>query len=125
MAIFGLFQESASGSGNAAGIEFSNRAFSPRSSGKALSRLAGSPLFATTDISFGLGSSATVRIEIYNRNGQLQRILESGRQLGPGRHVVTWDGKDEDQKIVRSGLYIVVVDAGGSKSHKTVAVVND
>ena len=125
MGIFGLFQESASGSGNAAGIEFSNRAFSPRSSGKALSRLAGSPLFATTDISFGLGSSATVRIEIYNRNGQLQRILESGRQLGPGRHVVTWDGKDEDQKIVRSGLYIVVIDAGGSKSHKTVAVVND
>jgi hypothetical protein len=123
--IFGLIQESAAGAGNTAGIEFSNRAFSPRSSGNVLSRLAGSPLFATTDISFGLGTAATVRIEIYNRNGQLQRILEPGRQLAPGRHVVTWNGEDEDQKIVRSGLYIVVIDADGSKSHKTVAVVND
>jgi len=122
---FGLIQESAAGAGTSDEIEFSNRAFSPKSSGNVLSRLAGSPLFATTDISFGLASSATVRIEIYNRNGQLQRILEPGRQLGPGRQVFTWDGKDEDQKIVRSGLYIVVIDSDGSKSHKTVAVIND
>ncbi len=121
---YALFQETASPTGtpSVSNIEFSNRAFSPRAGA---TRVTPNPLVGTTDIAFDLGAAATVRVEIYNRTGQLQRILETGRPMGPGRQVITWDGKDHGNRIVRSGLYIVVIETDGMKAHKTVAVVNN
>jgi hypothetical protein len=134
---FALFEETTTAAGTAgiSNLTFSNRAFSPganalrpqvreRPPGSPLP-LATNPLLTTTDISFDLGAQATVRIEIYNRTGRLQRVLETGRTLGPGRHVITWDGRDGNNTIVRSGLYIVAIDANGQKVHKTVAIVNN
>ena len=131
---FALFQESAPSAGapGVTNIDFTNRAFSPgigalrpRPPPGAPPPPASNPLLVTTDISFDLGAQATVRIEIYDRSGRLRRILEPGRTMGPGRQVITWDGRDADNRIVRSGLYIVVIDADGVKGHKTVAVVNN
>ena len=121
---YALFEEATppTGTSSLSNIEFSNRAFSPRAGA---TRATSNPLVGTTDIAFDLGAAATVRVEIYNRTGQLQRILEPGRPMGPGRQVVTWDGKDHGNRIVRSGLYIVVIQADGKKAHKTVAVVNN
>ncbi len=65
-----------------------------------------------------------VRIEVYNRSGQLERVLEPGRTMRAGRQVVTWDGRDHAGRILPSGLYIVAIDADGKTAHKTVAVVN-
>ena len=123
---YALFEDSGtpSSSGSVTNVAFSNRAFSPAAGSRLARRLAG-PLVARTDISFDLGASASVRVEVYNRAGQLQRVLASGRSMSAGRQVVTWDGRDADGDIVRSGLYIVVIDAGGKKAQKTVAVVNN
>ncbi|MDP6778930.1 MAG: hypothetical protein QGI83_19410, partial [Candidatus Latescibacteria bacterium] len=123
---YALFEEAAPPSGalSVSNIEFSNRAFSPGGPARRPIRPERG-LTGTTDISFDLGAAATVRVEIYNRTGQLQRILETGRPMGPGRQVVIWDGKDHSNRIVRSGLYIVVIEADGKKAHKTVAVVNN
>ena len=126
---YGLFEESGApgGSPGISNIDFSNRAFTPLSQSPpppGAARPVGS-LTGTTDISFDLGTQATVRIEIYNRTGRLERILEPGRSLGPGRHIITWDGLDHNNERVKSGLYIVVIDADGDKAHKTVAVVNN
>ena len=123
---FALFQDNSATSGQASvtNIGFSNRAFSPGRSGRGPARLA-SPLYGSTDISFTLGATSTVRIEIYNRSGRLQRVLETGRQMGPGQQVITWDGQNQDGNIVRSGLYIVVIEADGKKAHSTLAVVNN
>jgi len=128
---YGLFEETGTASGTASisNIDFSNRAFSPR--GRAtlppnggLALTSGS-LIGSTDLSFELGAPATVRIEIYSRTGRLERILEPGKSFGAGKQVVTWDGLDHQGNIVKSGLYIVVIDADGQKSRKTVAVVNN
>ena len=123
--VYAVFQDAAPASGalSVANIDFSNRAFSPLG-GAGAGRPAGNPLTATTDISFELGAAADVRVEIYNRAGRLQRVLESGRQMGAGRQIITWDGRDHSGRIVRSGLYIVVIDADGKKAQKTLAVVN-
>ncbi|MBT3602350.1 MAG: hypothetical protein HN521_04715, partial [Candidatus Latescibacteria bacterium] len=119
---YGLFEESstATGSPGITNIDFSNRAFTPSN---ALST--GGSLIGSTDLSFDLGTSATVRIEIYSRTGRLERILEPGRTLGAGRQIITWDGLDHKGNIVKSGLYIVLIEADGLKARKTVAVVNN
>ncbi len=123
---YALFEETGTTGGSASitNVEFSNRAFTPLGGLRAL-RPGSRPLLGRTDISFNLGAPATVRIEIYNRSGQLQRVLVSGREMGSGRQVVTWNGQDHDDRTVRSGLYIVLIDANGAKAHKTVAVVNN
>ena len=127
LGVYGLYEVTPDAAGSAAitNIDFSNRAFSPRS---ALTRQTGrgpAPLLTrSTDISFDLSQGASVTVEIYNRSGRLQRVLVDGRQMNSGRNVVTWDGKDGDGDQVRSGLYIVSIEAGGEREHKTVAVVN-
>lgn len=125
---YGLFEESsiASGTPGINNIDFSNRAFTPSGNANDLnSPLTGGSLIGSTDLSFDLGAPATVRIEIYSRTGRLERILEPGRSLGAGRQVITWDGLDHKGNIVKSGLYIVLIEANGLKARKTVAVVNN
>ena len=134
---YGLFEDATPGGGTAgiSNLAFSNRAFTPGGTRRLPPPGAGGPpgngpriggsLISSTDISFDLGAQATVRIEIYSRNGRLERILEPGRVLNPGSHVVTWDGRDHDNRIVTSGLYIVVINADGKKAHQAVAVVNN
>ncbi|HCK11490.1 MAG TPA: hypothetical protein DHW45_16565 [Candidatus Latescibacteria bacterium] len=131
LSIYGLFEDTATstGSGGIANINFSNRAFSH---GRVARRPGGGPaggnaipfLLQTTDISFDLSNSASVRIEIYNRSGKLTTILIPGQQMNAGRNVVSWDGRDHNGDPVSSGLYIVSIDAGGAREQKTVAVVN-
>ena len=129
LSIYGLFEDAsaAAGSGTVSNIKFSNRAFSPsgRLTRPGAGPQAGAPvLVQTTDISFELSAASSVRIAIYNRAGQLQNILTPGQQMNEGRNVVTWDGRDHSDNPVRSGLYIVSIDAGGEQQQKTVAVVN-
>ncbi len=128
---YGLFigGSGAGGTGSISNIEFSNRAFSPAGRrlappGPGRPRIAIPSLVTTTDLSFDLGATATVRVEIYDRGGRLQRVLEPGRQMNAGRNLLTWDGRDHRNEIVRSGLYIVVINANGEQTQKTVAVVN-
>jgi len=128
LGVYALVEETTSPSGSAgiANIRMSNRAFHPRRiGGGGAPAPRRSPLTTTTDISFDLGAPATVRVEMYDRNGRLLKVLEAGRPMGSGRQVVTWDGRDADDSVVRSGLYIVVIQADGEKAHKTLAVVNN
>jgi hypothetical protein len=132
LTIYGLFEVSSTtgGTGAVSNIDFSNRAFSPsgrRGGGQPLRAGGGQAapvLLRTTDISFDLSAPANVRIEIYNRSGRLQTLLTAGQQMNAGRNVVTWDGTNGDGEQVRSGLYIVSIEAGGEGEQKTVAVVN-
>ena len=131
---YGLFEESttASGTPGITNIDFSNRAFTPSGrpnvapgQNRPNTPLTGGSLIGTTDLFFELGAPAKVRIEIYSRTGRLERILEPGRSFGAGRQIVTWDGLDHKGNTVKSGLYIVLIDADGQKARKTVAVVNN
>jgi flagellar hook assembly protein FlgD len=90
------------------------RIFSPESGG-----------FGThTAISFNLGKNARMTVKVYNRAGKLKRILEEDREMTQGVNVVYWDGKDNDNNIVGSDLYIVTITAGDATVTKTVAVSN-
>ena len=78
---------------------------------------------STVQIGFVLAKAATVRVTIHNRAGRLVRVVESGRSLGAGTNLVSWDGRDEDRHDVESGLYLVTVEALGETHTQTLAVV--
>jgi hypothetical protein len=114
---FGLFEDPSGGAG-AAGpttLECQPRVFSPGGGG----------FRETTDISFSLAGASAVTIRIYDREGRLERLLRKDAVLNPGLNVVSWDGRDDDGKVVPSGLYIVVLAAEGKKLNRTVAVMRN
>jgi flagellar hook assembly protein FlgD len=49
-----------------------------------------------------------VAIKVYNTVGQeVRKLLET--RLSTGTHSITWDGKENDGKLVGTGVYIYVL----------------
>ena len=73
------------------------------------------PFNPSTTISFSVTQmSSFVTLEIYNIKGQKVKQLISGiRQLPEGQHSVVWDGKDENNKPVSSGIYMYQLKVDG------------
>ncbi len=62
------------------------------------------PFNATTKISFGLPEASHVRLDIYNLSGQKIRTLVDD-QYQPGYYSLEWNGTDDGQNTVSSGVY--------------------
>ena len=114
---FALFEDlnAAVGALAIAGIDVQPQAFAPASSRGNLRQV--------TDISFDLSGPADVTVRVYSASGRLERVVARDVAMAPGRNSLVWDGRDEDSEVVGSGLYIVVVSAGGEQAEKIVAVV--
>ena len=62
------------------------------------------PFSAETKIRFDLPNSEQVNLSVYNIVGQrVQTLLNE--KVKAGSHIVTWDGKDEYNKSVGTGIY--------------------
>ncbi|PKN75835.1 MAG: gingipain R [Candidatus Cloacimonetes bacterium HGW-Cloacimonetes-2] len=76
------------------------------------------PFNPTTTISFDLASAGFTSLKIYNIRGQLVRNLFSGDKAA-GRHHLNWDGRDEANRSVSSGVYFYRLDTKGySRTNK-------
>jgi N-acetylneuraminic acid mutarotase len=62
------------------------------------------PFNNSTNISFGISKHGTVELIIYDIAGQLIRTLVKN-ELRSGNHLYQWDGKDDDGRLVASGMY--------------------
>ena len=62
------------------------------------------PFNGTTRIPFSLDTSGYIKLEIYDITGQKVRTLVDG-YLNYGR-IISWDGKDDQDRAVASGIYI-------------------
>lgn len=62
------------------------------------------PAAGSVAIHFELPATATARIEACDVSGRIVRRLAGG-SMAAGRHVVTWDGRDEAGRPVASGVY--------------------
>jgi Peptidase family C25/Propeptide_C25/FlgD Ig-like domain len=62
------------------------------------------PFNPETKISFDLRSDSKVILEIYNMKGQKVRQIVNN-QLSSGQHFVVWNGRDDNNKKVSSGIY--------------------
>ncbi len=73
------------------------------------------PFNPETAIHFGLKSNEKVSLIIYNIKGQMIRTLIN-KEMRAGNHSVVWNGKNNSNKTVGSGVYFYKFSAG--KYHK-------
>jgi len=62
------------------------------------------PFNPITNIKFTLGRSSHVNLAVYNILGQIVRQL-TDEELTAGEHMVLWDGTDQQNRQVASGIY--------------------
>jgi len=69
------------------------------------------PFNSSTMIEFGLPVESRVKIEIYDILGRLCKTLIDS-EMPAGYHQVQWNGKDESNQPVVSGVYLVKMTSG-------------
>jgi flagellar hook assembly protein FlgD len=62
------------------------------------------PFASTTSIRFSLKESGKVRLDVFDLQGRLVKILKS-EELGSGPHEVQWDRRDKAGERVNPGIY--------------------
>jgi hypothetical protein len=68
------------------------------------------PFNPVTNISFALPEESKVSLKIYNITGQLLKSFENFYPAGT--HTITWDGTNENDETVASGVYFYRLTAG-------------
>jgi photosystem II stability/assembly factor-like uncharacterized protein len=68
------------------------------------------PFNCSTTIHYQLSKSSTVKLKIFNLQGQLVRELVNESQKA-GEHSVNWDGRSNSGKEVTSGVYIYSIES--------------
>ena len=68
------------------------------------------PFNPNTTIRFETPITTNVSLNIYNIKGQLVRRLFN-ETLNAGRHTIHWDGKDNNEKELSSGIYLYRLEA--------------
>jgi hypothetical protein len=69
------------------------------------------PFNPSTTIKYTMADNALVTIKVYDITGQLVKTLINGHQ-NPGAHTIQWNGKNNSNTNVASGLYFVEMVSG-------------
>jgi hypothetical protein len=72
-------------------------------------------------IEYSMSREATVHIAIFDASGRRVRDLLRG-PAAPGAHAVPWNGRDDHGRAVKSGVYIVRIEAEGHTLASRVVV---
>ena len=80
------------------------------------------PFNPTTTISFSLIKDSNVEISVYNIKGQKVTKLVD-KHFENGSHTVTWNGKDNNNKYVSTGIYFYKISAGRSSAMKKMLLL--
>lgn len=83
------------------------------------------PFNPTTNIQYTVGGGQTSQpttLRIYNILGQKVRTLVDDERK-PGRYRVVWDGKDDSDNNVSSGIYFYVLETGESKETRKMVLI--
>jgi hypothetical protein len=80
------------------------------------------PFNPTTTIVFSLATAEKVEINIYNLKGQKVKTLLSDNLLS-GNHSVVWDGKNDKNNSVSSGIYLVKMQTGKTTATRKITML--
>jgi len=78
-----------------------------------------------THIAYFLDRPGDVNIRIYAINGDLvyeHSIASGDAHATAGPQEVEWDGRNGSGEVVRNGIYICVIEAGGQSARFRIAV---
>ena len=80
------------------------------------------PFNPRTSVVVEVGEQSRVRAEVVDMAGRVVRTLLD-QELTPGRHDLTWDGQDDSNHSLASGVYFLhVMKKGHAQSQKLVLV---
>ena len=78
------------------------------------------PFNPETTIAFNVPNSGLVKLEVYNLKGQKVKTLLNDN-LSSGKHSVVWNGRDNNNKHVASGVYFYRLKSGvNSQTNKMI-----
>ena len=78
------------------------------------------PFNPVTNIAYTLAKPSKVNLKVYNLKGQLVKTLVNEKQT-TGNHKVVWNGKNNQNRAVASGIYFIRIDTDNySKTHKAI-----
>ena len=80
------------------------------------------PFNPETTIAFSLKNAGEVKLEIFNIKGQKVKILIDN-ELSADNHQVVWDGKDDGNKSVSSGIYFYRLESGNYSSTRKMILM--
>lgn len=80
------------------------------------------PFNPTTNIKFNIPSASNVNLSVYNVKGQLVKTLVAG-SLTAGEHTVTWNGVDNNNNSVASGVYFYRLEANGQSEMRKMLLM--
>jgi flagellar hook assembly protein FlgD len=75
------------------------------------------PFNHRTDFYYHLPESGRVQISIYSLSGEKVKSLLD-RDMDAGLHAILWDGTNEQNQVVSSGIYIYTLQAGTIRDQK-------
>ena len=73
------------------------------------------PFNPSTTIEFSIPQTGRVKLSIYNIRGQKVKTLING-DIERGKHRVVWDGRDDGNRSVASGVYFIRLEAEGKST---------
>jgi hypothetical protein len=59
-------------------------------------------------LNYSLNTASTVQVRIYDQAGRVVRVIAEGTKA-PGRHALTWDGRDQAGRTLANGVYIAKI----------------
>jgi hypothetical protein len=80
------------------------------------------PFNPNTEIEYRLEQPATVVLSIYSILGEQVRVLEQSAKPA-GRHVTTWDGRDEAGHALGSGVYLYRLSVDGRTQRRKMLLL--
>jgi len=81
------------------------------------------PFNPETIIRFDLPEELSVRLSVYNSLGQLVSTLIADEQMNRGSYQYIWNGRNDFDQKLSSGMYLIVIRTGEYKSVKKVTLL--
>jgi len=81
------------------------------------------PFHSSMLFAFDLLRPSRVTVRVYDTSGRLMRTLIDDEARSEGPHEALWDGRDGAGREVVSGVYLCLVEAGGSASARKVVYI--
>ncbi|MBF0431770.1 MAG: T9SS type A sorting domain-containing protein [Fibrobacteria bacterium] len=80
------------------------------------------PFSRKTTLTFSLETFQNVQLDIYTAEGKIVRTLKSGL-FKPGPHSISWNGKDNNGRKLKSGQYIARIKIGQHNMVKKLLMI--
>ncbi len=81
------------------------------------------PFNASTSIHFELGKPSTVNLKIYDFRGNEIKQLIANKEMLPGGYNVSWNGKNEQNQQVSSGIYLLALQVDQFRQLRKIALL--